>query len=684
MISSLRSGGRLRGFCELGRLESLNAKMEISANTTLVSQERRLRPDQLENSVATRYKALIRVFQAIGAHRGPEELFSLLATELRQVVKFDFVGGCLYDEAANKLHWHHDNRLRERVAGLADIPLEETISWWVYQHQKAVVIPSIQQETRFPLVIELMKKWRIGSGCSLPLTTANRRLGVFFLGSDEINALSEDDISFLSLVADQIAIALENAVAYGEIREFQEKLAQEKNRLRLVIDTTPALLLSALPDGFIDFFNRRWLEYVGLPLEDVQGWGWTAAIHPEDVTGVVDKWRTAIGTGEPFEAEARVRRADGEYRWFLHRKAPLHDNLGNIVKWYGSSIDIEDRKHVEERVRIENLGLREEIDRASMFDEVIGSSRLLKTVLARVTKVAPTDCTVLLTGETGTGKELIARAIHKRSQRSVRAFVSVNCAAIPHSLMASELFGHEKGAFSGALQRRLGRFELAAGGTVFLDEIGELQTENQIALLRVLQEREFERVGGTQSIPADVRIIAATNRDLQAAIVAGTFRSDLYYRINVFPIEIPSLRDRPEDIPMLVEYFIDHYARKAGKRIRSVSRETLDLLQSYPWPGNIRELQNVIERSVIVCESENFSVDESWLSWETFPTQQRSRALSEKLATEEKAIIEAALAQTRGQVSGPRGSAAKLGMPPSTLESKIKSLKINKHRFRSA
>ena len=642
--------------------------MKTPANTTLVS---------------TRYTALIRVLQAIRTHRDPEELFALLSTELRQVVKCDFLGAGLYEEAANKFHWHHDDRLKEMVVGLADIPLEETISWWVYQHQKAVVIPSIQQETRFPLVIELMKKWRIGSGCSLPLTTANRRLGVFFLGSDEINALSEDDISFLSLVADQIAIALENAIAYGEIREFQEKLAQEKNRLRLVIDTTPALLLSALPDGFIDFFNRRWLEYVGLPLEDVQGWGWTAAIHPEDVTGVVDKWRTAIGTGEPFEAEARVRRADGEYRWFLHRKAPLHDNLGNIVKWYGSSIDIEDRKHVEERVRIENLGLREEIDRASMFDEVIGSSRLLKTVLARVTKVAPTDCTVLLTGETGTGKELIARAIHKRSQRSVRAFVSVNCAAIPHSLMASELFGHEKGAFSGALQRRLGRFELAAGGTVFLDEIGELQTENQIALLRVLQEREFERVGGTQSIPADVRIIAATNRDLQAAIVAGTFRSDLYYRINVFPIEIPSLRDRPEDIPMLVEYFIDHYARKAGKRIRSASRETLDLLQSYPWPGNIRELQNVIERSVIVCESENFSVDESWLSWETFPTQQRSRALSEKLATEEKAIIEAALAQTRGQVSGPRGSAAKLGMPPSTLESKIKSLKINKHRFRS-
>src|SRR5271165_1153698 len=340
MISSLRSGGRLRGFCELGRLESLNAKMEISANTTLVSQERRLRPDQLENSVATRYKVLIRVFQAIGAHRGPEELFSLLATELRQVVKFDFLGGCLYDEAANKFHWHHDNRLRERVAGLADIPLGETICWWVYQHQKAVVIPSIGQETRFPLVIELMKKWRIQSGCNLPLTTVNRRLGVLFLGSDEIDAFSEDDTSFLSLVADQIATALENALAYSEIREFRDKLAQEKDRLRLLIDATPALIHSALPDGFIDFFNRGWLEYMGLSLTEVQGWGWAAVIHPEDVAGIVDKWRTALTTGDPFVTEARVRRADGEYRWFLHRKMPLRDDLGNIVRWYGSSIEI--------------------------------------------------------------------------------------------------------------------------------------------------------------------------------------------------------------------------------------------------------------------------------------------------------------------------------------------------------
>jgi transcriptional regulator with GAF, ATPase, and Fis domain len=306
-------------------------------------------------------------------------------------------------------------------------------------------------------------------------------------------------------------------------------------------------------------------------------------------------------------------------------------------------------------------------------------------VLSRVSKVAPTDSTVLITGETGTGKELIARAIHKRSPRSARAFVSVNCAAIPRDLIASELFGHEKGAFTGAAQRHLGRFELAEGGTIFLDEIGELPAETQIALLRVLQEREFERVGGTGSIRSDVRVIAATNRDLQAAIAAGTFRSDLFYRLNVFPIDIPPLRKRREDIPLLVEYFINRYARKAGKSIRRVNKKSLDLLQSYPWPGNIRELQNVIERSVIVCETETFSVDESWLSRQPLATESKSpRDLSQQLAAQEKEMIEVALRESQGRVYGPSGAAAKLGIARSTLESKIRLLKINKNRFKTA
>ena len=274
-----------------------------------------------------------------------------------------------------------------------------------------------------------------------------------------------------------------------------------------------------------------------------------------------------------------------------------------------------DSKQSEERLKRESIAMREEIDKGSMCEEMVGNSGALRKVLSSVSKVAPADATVLITGETGTGKELVARAIHRLSRRSSRAFVVVNCAAIPRGLIASELFGHEKGSFTGALQRRLGRFELAEGGTIFLDEVGELPAETQVALLRVLQEHEFERVGGTRSIQTNVRVIAATNRNLGAAITAGTFRSDLFYRLNVFPIDMPPLRERREDIPLLVEYFVDHYARKVGKKIRGITKESLDLLRSYSWPGNIRELQNVIERSVIICETENISVDETWHGW---------------------------------------------------------------------
>jgi formate hydrogenlyase transcriptional activator len=321
------------------------------------------------------------------------------------------------------------------------------------------------------------------------------------------------------------------------------------------------------------------------------------------------------------------------------------------------------------------------VDRTSMFEEIVGTSAALRPVLARVARVALSDSTVLITGETGTGKELVARAIHRRSPRAARAFVSVNCASVPRDLIASELFGHEKGAFTGATQRRLGRFELAHGGTIFLDEVGELPLETQVALLRVLQEREFERVGGSASVRVDVRVIAATNRDLQAAVEAGAFRSDLYYRLNVFPIAMPALRERADDIPLLVEYFIDRYARKAGKTIRRVNKRTLDHLRSYPWPGNVRELQNVIERSVIVCDTDEFTVDESWLS--ARPAIEGTHALTGTVAAHEKTLIEEALRACGGRVFGPSGAAARLGIPRSTLESKIRALRINKNRFRS-
>jgi transcriptional regulator with GAF, ATPase, and Fis domain len=348
------------------------------------------------------------------------------------------------------------------------------------------------------------------------------------------------------------------------------------------------------------------------------------------------------------------------------------------------AIFIADPKMSEEKPKGDNMALREEIDQASMFEEIVGTSAALQRVLSLVSKVAPTDANVLVTGETGTGKELVARAIHKRSQRSSKPFVSVNCAAIPRDLIASELFGHEKGSFTGAVQRRVGRFELADGGTIFLDEVGELPVETQIALLRVLQEHEFERVGGTRSIQTNVRVVAATNRDLRTATAAGTFRSDLFYRLNVFPIEMPPLRERQEDIPVLVEYFIDRCARNVGKDIRGINKKSLDLLQSYPWPGNIRELQNVIERSVIMCETENFSVDETWLPQQPVASEAKSQSsFSQKLASQEKEMIESALRESEGRVFGPSGAAAKLGISRSTLESKIRSLRINKNRFKS-
>jgi formate hydrogenlyase transcriptional activator len=590
-------------------------------------------------------------------------------------------------------------------------------------------------------------------------------------------------------------------------RRAEAVIRTQQAELRDVVDTIPAIVWSALPDGSNSYVNSRFVEYCGMQPEQIAGTGWHAATHPDDLERHNAKWLACAASGEPLEDEVRFRRADGQYRWYLQRAIPLRDGAGHIVKWYGVLTDIEDRKRAddkireqetelrqmldyapqiivlvsprrerlyanrfalaylgvsleewrtgsfltevhpddfdrvkalvdrsashpadyewdlrlrkgdgtyrwflvrynplrddqgqlirwylactdiddrrraEERLKQENVALREEIDTASMFEEIVGASSALTAVLSRVSRVASSDATVLITGETGTGKELLARAIHRRSRRTSRAFVAVNCAAVPRELIASELFGHEKGAFTGAVQRRLGRFELANGGTIFLDEVGELSSETQVALLRVLQEREFERVGGRDRIRVDVRVIAATNRDLLAAVADGTFRQDLFYRLNVFPLEMPPLRERLEDIPVLVEYFVGRYGRKAGKAFRRVSQRTLDRLQSYPWPGNVRELQNVIERSVIVSDTDEFTVDESWLS--AAPAVKRQLGLSGTLAAHEKAIVEDALRASGGRLFGPSGAAARLGIPRSTLESKIRALRINKSRFRT-
>ena len=591
-------------------------------------------------------------------------------------------------------------------------------------------------------------------------------------------------------------------------RQAEAVIRTQEAELRDVVDTIPAIVWSALPDGSNAYVNSRFVEYCGMRPEEIAGTGWHAATHPDDLERHNAKWLACAASGEPLEDEVRFRRSDGQYRWHLQRGIPLRDGAGHIVKWYGVLTDIEDRKRAEDRIREqetelrqmldfapqliavygpnrerlyinhvsldylglsldewrhtprrgaaihpddralelayfasarsegsagqrelrlrggdgsyrwflarynsvrddegqilrwyvactdiddrkraeerlqqENVALREEVDKASMFEEIVGGSPALTAVLSQVSKVASSDSTVLITGETGTGKELVARAIHRRSRRASRGFVAVNCAAIPRDLIASELFGHEKGAFTGALQRRPGRFELADGGTIFLDEVGELAPDTQVALLRVLQEREFERVGGQHPIRVDVRVIAATNRDLTEAVADGTFRQDLFYRLNVFPLEMPPLRARQEDIAVLVEYFVGRYARKAGKTFRRVSKRTLDRLRSYPWPGNVRELQNVIERSVIVSDTDEVTVDESWLSGAA--AVESRLGLSGTLAAHEKAIVEEALRASGGRVFGPSGAAARLGIPRSTLESKIRTLRINKSRFRA-
>jgi formate hydrogenlyase transcriptional activator len=515
------------------------------------------------------------------------------------------------------------------------------------------------------------------------LSQSEEVLGTFAMYYGEIRIPSQSDLELIQGAALIALIAIEVDRSRAALREAFNDITKSEVELRQIVDAISQTIIVLAVDGKPLYANQSTLDYTGLTIEEVMTEDFRARVfHPEDVERLRDEREQALSQGVPFENEQRARGKDGQYRWFLVRYKPLQDDAGKVIRWYATGTDIEDRKQAEERMRNENLALREEIDRSSMFEEIVGSSEALRRVLAQVAKVAATDSTVLILGETGTGKELIARAIHKRSKRSSRAFITVNCAAIPSSLMASELFGHEKGAFTGAMQRRLGRFESADGGTIFLDEIGELSAETQLALLRVLQEREFERVGNNQPIAVDIRVVAATNRDLGAAVADGTFRQDLFYRLNVFPIEMPSLRERVEDIPLLVEYLVDRYAKAAGKKIRNMQRRTLELFQAYDWPGNIRELQNVIERTVILSDGETFSVDETWLKRDTNGPSGPTLLFAATLAEREREMIEAALAACNGKVSGPAGAAARLGIPRQTLDSKIKALRINRYRFK--
>jgi PAS domain S-box-containing protein len=513
---------------------------------------------------------------------------------------------------------------------------------------------------------------------SAPILSSEAQvLGTFAMYYREPRRPRPHDVKVLQQIAAVAAVAIQHQRA-------QERVRQDEQELRRIVDAIPQSIVVLGPDGRTLHVNRAVLDYTGLTLDEVTTTGFrTRVFHPDDIARLQEERQQALARGIPFENEQRARRYDGQYRWFLCRYNPLRDDQGRILRWYATGTDIDDRRRAEDRMRNETVALREDIVCSSMFEEIVGSSEALRKILTQVSMVAPTDSTVLILGETGTGKELIARAIHNRSKRVGHAFIRVNCAAIPPSLIASELFGHEKGSFTGAIQQRMGRFEAADGGTIFLDEVGDIPAETQLALLRVLQEREIERVGSVKPMPIDVRVLAATNRDLEEAVADHTLRQDLFYRLNIFPIRIPSLRERADDIPLLVEYFVERYAKKAGKKIKNISEKTYYLFQSYEWPGNIRELQNVVERGVILCDGETFSVNETWFKRENRATSGTTVALATALEKREREAIETALAEAHGQVGGPKGAATKLGIPRQTLESKIKTLGINKFRFKT-
>jgi formate hydrogenlyase transcriptional activator len=508
-------------------------------------------------------------------------------------------------------------------------------------------------------------------------------LGTFGMYYSEVRQPGPSEIQLIDNAGRIAGIAIERDRSQTALTRAFEQIEKSEAQLRHIVDAIPQMIVVMNPDGAVLYMNQTMLDYTGLTIEEAMATDCRhRTFNQEDVARIQDERLESLSRCVPFRNEKRILRKDGEYRWFLFHYNPLLDDQGRVIRWYATGTDIDDRVQAEERTRNENLALREQIDRDSMFEDIVGSSEALRKVLRQVSKVASSDSTVLILGETGTGKELIARAIHRRSNRAERAFIGVNCAAIPASLIASELFGHEKGAFTGATQRRLGRFESANGGTIFLDEVGDLPTEVQIALLRVLQEREIERVGSGRPIPINVRVLSATHRDLNTLVAEGKFREDLLYRLNVVPIEMPSLRERAADIPLLVDYFIDRFGKKAGKKFRRIDKRTLKLFQAYSWPGNIRELQNVIERAVILSDGDTFSVDETWLKGQTPQFAGRTAGLNRALQRQEKEMIEAALTESGGRVSGPGGAATKLGLPRPTLDAKIRRLGINKYRFK--
>ncbi|MFB3902544.1 MAG: sigma 54-interacting transcriptional regulator [Acidobacteriota bacterium] len=684
---------------------------------------------QPESQLADRYEALFRVSQAISAHRDPRELFSALADELREVIRFEFIGVAQYEQATSRATWLLSQCDEAREDPPSECAPEQTLACWVYQQQRPLVIPFVEDELRFPRMTEWLRGCGIRSACALPLTTVHRRLGILALGSRHPDAYSEDEVSFLSLVANQVALAIDDALnleasrlAQAELRHKQEELQQERDRLKLLLDLTNGVvsnlnlrdLLRAITATIrrvmqcdvvsVDLPNAEGtqLQIYALDFPESKGYlkeesempiegtppgrvfrtGKTLVLDIDDApvtqNCVIFKEGIKSGCLLPLNGRNRVLGVLG--LGSRQRSAFSQNQIDFLVQVakqvaiavdnalaYGQIADLKDK------LAQEKLYLEDEIRSQMNFDEIVGTSPALRRVLRQVETVAPTGSAVLILGETGTGKELIARAIHNLSRRKDRTFVKLNCAAIPTGLLESELFGHEKGAFTGAITQRIGRFELANQGTIFLDEIAEIPLELQPKLLRVLQEREFERLGSTRTLRTDARLVAATNRDLAAMVEEGTFRADLFYRVNVFPVRVPALRERTEDIPVLVRHFAQQFARRNNKSIETIPSEAMEALVRYHWPGNVRELQNVIERAVILSAGPVLKVPISDLK---APATSTRPGTNDTLDEAQRKHILKVLEETNWVVGGPRGAAARLGINRSTLQFRMRKLGI--------